>query len=310
MKDTDNEEPTFFVSRRGKPVGVHQVDLSDIDIESHEPTLSAATKKARGKSLKAAGVQTSTSKPPRQKRSWTKKKSLMLAALIALLLLPLVLAEIVTAEYATGVSRAKQDIAKVVSGSVLPSQKKATVSAETIKGFARDVNDIVGSMCRGGLLDNAAGLYPRAKSAYDRCKGVQTQYASLTSDLYVLEAQARYMERLGVLVKPVATPITDGYAVIGSQQASWHTLSEELKKLSPPAPMTTAHAELATRVSAVASAWSALNTANNSQNSSEFQEAEKKLSSDYEAVREASSGFIEILADTQAKISKDYNALK
>lgn len=305
-KETD-DKPTFFVSRRGRQVGVHEVDLGGIDIDNDnkqqdESMPAETTKQTRApKSVKAT----------RERHAWSKRKKItVLAVVAAVVLLPVAFAEFVTAQYDSGVSNAKKDFTKLVSGTVLPAQKKTTVSADQIRSVADKVNDIVGHMCRGGLLDNAAQLYPRSNAALGRCKTEQSKYAELTGNLYALEAQARYLESVDALIKPVATPITDEYAVISAQQTAWQDASDGIGKLSPPEAMKSAHNDLVTHVKAVATAWSKLNTANNSQDAADFQDAEKALSTEYEAVRQTSAQFTSVLTDTQTKVTTSYNELK
>ncbi len=307
-KNTD-DKPAFFVSRRGRKIGMHEVDLGGIDIDQDtveaEPTLDSKPAKT-SKPAKAAKAP----KAPRSGLYWTKKKIAIAAVVVALLLLPLVAAELVAAEYARGVVSAKADLSKLVSSTVLPAQKRTTISADQLRTIANKVNDTVGHMCRGGLLDNAAGLYPRANAALRDCKTAQSRYAALTTNLYTLEAQARYLERVDALVKPVATPITDEFAVIGAQQSAWQAAADGISKLSPPSTMKSAHDDLTKHTSAAEAAWSKLNTANNAQDAAAFQEAEKALASEYEAIRQTSLLFSAVLSDTQAKINASYSELK
>lgn len=306
MKDIDNDKPAFFVSRRGRQVGVHQVDLTGIDIESSdEPTTTTVKPTKAHKASRSTVVNT-----PRQRSGWTKRKIVILVIILSILSLPLLGAEFVTAQYRSGVTNAKHDLADLVRKTVLPAQEKSSISADQIRGIANDVNQIVGHMCRGGLLDNAASLYPRAKTALEDCKAAQSTYSSLTNSLYGLVGQARYLERVDAIIKPVATPITDEYAVIGAQQTAWQSAAEELKKVSPPDSMRSTHTELLVHVNGVTEAWSKLNTANNAQSAVDFEAAEKSLTIEYEAVRATSPAFSEVLAGTQASILKNYTALK
>ena len=300
---TDSQE--FFVSRRGRQVGVHEVDLKGIDIDSDNASGATVERSRR------ATRPEKSSQQPKPTRSISRKKVIVTVVVVAILLaLPLIAAELVVAQYRSGVTNAKTDLQEYVSQTVLPLQKKTTASADQLRGVATQVNDIVGRMCRGGMLDNAAGLYPRARSALDDCKEAQRTYAALTAQLYGLEAQARYLEQLGAHLKPVTTPITDEYAVIGAQQTAWLAAAESIKKLSPPDSMKSAHADLATHVSAIADGWSKLNAANDAQDSVAFTDAEKLLSTEYEAVRGSSAQLLGVVSDTQAKLSAAYNALK
>lgn len=304
-KNTD-EKPTFFVSRRGRKVGMHEVDLGGIDVDRDTAAEESQAPVKQPKAVK----EPKAPKTPRQRGVWTKKKTIVLVIAAVLLLVPVVFMELVAAEYGRGMARAKSDLAGLVSSTVLPAQKKTTISADQIRSISNKVNDTVGRMCRGGFLDNAAGLYPRASDALHECKASQSRYASLATNLYALEVHARYLERVDALIKPVATPITDEFAVIGAQQEAWQAAADGVGKLSPPTAMKSAHDELATHMTAVAAAWSKLNTANNAQDAAGFQEAEKALAAEYEAIRETSLLFSAVLSDAQAKINASYNSLK
>lgn len=304
-----NEKPAFFVSRRGRKVGMHEVDLGGIDVDHDAVAEEPVTSERQVKAEKVSKVAP-PHKAPRKRAAWGKKKALILGAVVVVLLMPVVFIELVTAEYGRGVVRAKSDLSTLVSSTVLPAQKKTTISADQIRTVATKVNDTVGHMCRGGLLDNVAGLYPRAKTALKDCKAAQSHYSSLATNLYALEAQARYLERVDALIKPVATPITDEFAVIGAQQTAWQAAADSVTKLSPPSAMKSAHDELAGHMSAAATAWSKLNTANNAQDAVAFQDAEKTLAAEYQAIRETSLLFSAVLADAQAAINSSYSNLK
>lgn len=299
------DAPEFFVSRRGRQVGIHEVDLKDIDIESDE----SKKPQPRGKGKPSQPVK--KPEPVKTPQQTSRKKPVIVLTVVALLLaLPLVGAELVAGQYRSGVTNAKTDVAKLVAADVMPLQKKSSVSANQLRTVAGKVNDVVGRMCRGGMMDNAAQLYPRAKAAFDDCKGAQRNYAALTAQIYAVESQARYLEQLGAHLKPVTTPITDEYAVIGAQQTAWLAAAENIKKLSPPEAMKSAHTEIVAHVSAIADAWSKLNAATNAQDATAFTDAEKTLSAEYEAVRGSSTQLLGVLSDTQTKLTAAYTAIK
>lgn len=301
------DEPEFFVSRRGRQVGIHEVDLKGIDIDSDSDSPKPDPKKNASKSVSSA--KKSVAKPA-QRTGSRKRKLIVISIVLLVLALPLIAAELLVAEYHSGITGAKNDLSKLISSEVLPAQKKTAISADQMRTIADKVNDISSHMCRGGFLDNSAELYPRANSAFDECKAAQRNYTALTATLYELEAQARYLEKLNTQIKPVTTPITDEYAVIGAQQEAWQAAAEGVKKLSPPEGMKNAHSELSMHVTAVADAWSKLNTANNSQDAAAFTEVEKQLSTEYEAVRSTSVQLTGVLNDTQAKLTAAYAALE
>lgn len=306
------EQASFFVSRRGRQVGLSQVDLKGIDIDN-EQNLSKTTQNApssRHPQKVSPGVKVKSADVT-VRREWSRRKKLTLLVVVVLLLaFPLVAGEFVAAQYRAGITGAKDDMKQIVAKTVLPAQKKTSITADQLGTMATDVTGIVGHMCRGGLVDNAASLYPRANSALTDCKHSQSQYAALASSLYELEKQTRYLEHVSAVIKPITTPITDAYAVVGAQQSSWLAAKEGLKKLSPPTKMNSAHADLASHVAAASEAWSTLNSANNSHDATAFTEAEKQLATEYEAVRSTSSAFTNVLKDTQSEITTEYAIIK
>jgi hypothetical protein len=229
---------------------------------------------------------------------------------VAVLLVPVVAGEFLAAQYHSGVANAARELSGYTNGTVLPLQKKDSISSDQLGSVADRVNDIAAHMCRGGLFDNAASLYPRSNTALEACKNAQTKYSALGSGLSELEGEARYMEQAEACLKPVTTPITDEYAVIGSQQELWQTASDCVSKLSPPNQLRSAHADLASHMGKAYEAWSKLNTASNAQDSASFTEAEKTLASEYEAVRASAGDFNKAISTTQAAITTAYNALK
>lgn len=300
-KNPDNDEPTFFVSRRGRQVGINQVDLKGIDVDDDPSTKSpaqAAPKKQAPKSKRTRGGLT------------RRKKGIFAVIILTILLVPFVTGELVAAQYRAGIPAAKSTLESIVSKSVLPAQKKPSLTADSLRGIANEVDEIVGGMCRGGLLDNMASLYPRASNALKDCKDNQAEYASLVSALRQFEKETRYLERVDTVMKPAATPITDEFAVIAAQQTAWQEASEALNKLSPSGEMQAAHLAISANVKAIAENWSKLNQATSAQDAAAFMEAEKVLASEYEALRSASAGFNQVLQAAQTRVTTSYDALR
>ena len=309
MNQDDDNKAEFFVSRRGRQVGVHEVDMNGIDIESTVDT--SKLQKKEVKPVITTRQKQQPVKPIRAKTSWPKRKKLaVLGTVLVLLITPIILAELVTAQYSTGTSGAKSDMNSLITSTVLPAQKKASITADNIRDVSNRVNVIASQMCRGGLLDNMAKLYPRAQSAYDECKAVQNKYVSLVTSLYTLESQARYLEKVDVIIKPISTPIADEFAVIGAQQDAWKKASEDFKTLPPPSDFKSVHTELSTHLSAVADNWSKLRIPNNNMDPVAFETAEKALNMGFEAVRSTSSQYVTILSGTQGNVLAAYNVTK
>lgn len=311
----DSEKAKFFVSRRGRQFGVHEIDLSGIDVESEDQQLAPTEKtnervkkspqKTKKRAEEASQKSLATTKKPRS----TKKRRVLLTVIVLLLILPVVGAELVGAQYQNADSMAKQELNRYANSEVLTAQKQPSVSAATIRGFANKVNEIASKMCRGGLLDNAATLYPRAKTAHDKCKESQRNYSALASGLYRLESEASYLEKVGTLMKPVSTPITDDFAVIDAQFGQWQTASDAAAKLTPPDSMKALHTELASQTKQLAGTWSKLNQANNEQDAASFTESEKAMGPQYEAVRDLGSRYAGHLKEAQTAVSAAYSAL-
>lgn len=311
--DLEQDKPVFFVSRRARAVGVNQVDLSEIDIESEQPAKAPSKKSTvkQKKTVKPEKKQPSVP-PVKPERSRLPRKKMVVTGgvLLALIMTPIAVGEIVAAQYRGGITTARAEMDRIVKTSVLPLQKKPTLSAEQLGAVAADVDGIVGSMCRGGLLDNMASLYPRADTALKDCKRSQETYAALVSSLRQLEAGARYLEQAGKALGSAMTPITDAYAVIDAQHTAWKKAAADLRQLSPSAVMRPAHDTLVTHVSAIAENWSKLSQASNAQDAAGFMEAEKTLASEYEAVRSTSGAMAQSVQTIQSKVTTSYANLE
>lgn len=312
-KDIEQDKPIFFVSRRARAVGVNQVDLSDIDIESEQPASTPSKNRTAKpkKTAKAEKKQVTVRSAKSQRNPRSRKKFLVAGGvLLALIVAPVVAGELVAAQYRRGITSARSDMDRIVNGSVLPLQKKPTLSAEQIGGVTTEVDAIVGGMCRGGLLDNMASLYPRADTALKDCKRSQETYAALVSSLRQLEAGARYLEQAQKALGPAMTPITEAYAVIDAQHAAWKKAAADLRQLNPGPAMRSVHDDLLSHVLAIADNWSKLSQASNAQDAAGFMDAEKTLAAEYEAVRGASGAMRQSLQAVQDRVTTAYHDLK
>lgn len=309
MSRKREEEPQFFVSRRGKQVGVHELNLDGIDIEKQQEPAAESVRRAKNDESKPE--KKPVKKQFAQEKHWNKKRVVIVATIVIVLVaIPLIVAESVTASYARSGDAARKRLAETAKKYSLMTTKKSTLSSEQISAAATDVNNIAANMCKGGLVDNIAGIYPRAKSALASCQQNKTAYSRLSTDLFTLQKQASYLEKVDVALEPAAAPVTDAYAVIGDQLSRWKTASDTLNALTPPDTLRTAHSELASHVKQLSEGWSRLNTANNEQNASDFTEAEEMLNSRYEALRALSPQFNTVLNDTQSKVTATYNSIR
>jgi hypothetical protein len=303
MKD---DKKQTFVSRRGKTIGVERVDLTGIDVEHEDPLMSVGDKEK----------SSSSEKPMATKRRRTRKKFtkrflyLLAAACLFILLLPIAVGELLRAQYSNGVSVAKKDFTAFVTNDIQPLQKKASIQSDQIGHVTDKVDTITNRMCRGGLLDNMASLYPRASTALKLCKDQQAKYSMLATDLRSIQKQAHYLEEVENVIKPVSVPPTDEFAVISAQQSTWQTANDSLKKLLPPSSLQVIHAELIQHVTGISDNWSKLNTANNAQDSVGFVAAEKALASEYDAVRAVNAKVSTTIQLAQSSVTSGYNQLK
>lgn len=298
-QEREHQADATFVSRRGKKVGMHELDMSGIDIEKDKSVRLHATKTKQTKTLGAKKAGPS--------RPASRRALVVFAIIVGVAIgVPLLAAELVTAGYRTGVSSAHEKLKSYVDSAVLPVQKKDHVKADELRTVARGVDGIAHGMCRGGLLDNIAALYPRAKDALGSCKAVQTEFSSLVANLFTLEAQLRTIERANVCLAPAIAPTGDGYAVLGAQRELWHKASECVRGMSPSDQLRKTHGELKKHVEAVADAWRRLDESNSSQDSAGFMSAEKELATEYEAVRATTADVLEVVRVAQQDVIAVY----
>lgn len=296
------KRPLGFVNRRGHDADVSAADLASLSIDAQpEETSEPVVVKGSKKSPKSA------SKPPKTRRHarWSRKKTCIVVAIVVLLIaIPVLAGEILRAQYLASTAAAKDSLKTIVSKDVLPLQKKADITAKQTSAVTDKLENVRDSMCPGGLLDNMASVYPRAKSAHGECIDQRGRIASLVTQLRDMEKMLSYIESLNTALAVVNTPTTDAYAVIATQQSNWQSVSEALGKLNPPTTLKSGHDQLATAVKSISDGWSKLNIASNAQNTADFQAAEKQLNDGYVAVRASKAVFAEVITDKQATISK------
>lgn len=296
---SDDKSDATFVSRRGRKVGMHELDMTGIDIEKDE---SIQPRPAKVKPAKAV-----VTAPRSSSRTFSRRKFVVFAVLLALIGTPLLGAELLAVQYRAGVRGAHERLSGYVKSTVLPAQEKNQIKADEVRGIAQEVDGIANSMCRGGLLDNVAMLYPRASDALDSCKTAQSEVSSLVSQLFTMESQLRTIERINVCLGPAVAPVSDGYAVLGAQRELWQQASECVGDVSPSRELRKAHTQLESHVDAVASAWQQLDMSNASQDSAGFVAAEKTLASEYEAVRATAADVSEVVRSGQRGVTAAYS---
>lgn len=296
----NNDQEPFFVNRHGKKV---TQDGATLETPPSEEKFIAP----------AAQVEKPTEKPKKIRKKRNKKpvkKTLLILSviLLGLLLIPVVGGELVRARYVSSRDGAKAELVEYATKTVIPQQKKRVTLAQ-LNDAGTKVEKIRDDACDGGLTDNLAMIYPRARTAFDECITLKQKVAAVAVNLRDIESQARYLEALAPALSTATKPTTDEFAVISAQLTNWQILNEELAKLSPAATQRAAHDQLKLQTKAIVDGWSALNTANNNQDAAAFADAEKKLGEAYEAFRTSSNSLADILNDAQTKLTGSYKAL-
>lgn len=295
-----NDEDKYFVNRHGKKMSL---DGAALETPPPEEKFVPPTPQAEKPTEKPKKIRKKRNKKPMKKILL-----IFLVILLGLLLVPLVGGELVRARYISSRDGAKAQLVEYATKTVVPQQKKRVTLAQ-LSEAAKKVETIRDDACDGGLTDNLAMMYPRAKTAFDECIGFKLKIALLAVNLREMESQVRYLQSLAPALSTATKPTTDEYAVISAQLANWQTLNEELGKLSPAATQRATHDQLKLQTKAIVDAWSALNTANDNQDAEAFADAEKKLGEAYEAFRTSSSDLSALFNTTQTNITTSYKAL-
>ncbi len=291
----DDKNPVF-INRHGKKMSIGNAQLEAAPVvtkpvkSTPEPALDRVRKLKGGRRSK-------------------KKLVILAVVLLGLLLIPVVGGEIVRARYISSRDGAKAQLTKFASDTVVPAQKKK-VTAAVLADTATRVEKIRDDACAGGLADNLATLYPRAKTALRDCITFKQKVAAIATSLRDIESQARYLESLAPVLTPVSTTAIDEFAVIASQLSNWQAFHEALEKLSPAASQRAVHEQLKMQTKTIVDTWSALNTANNNQDGAAFTAAEKKLSESYEAFRTSGESLAAVLHDSQTKLTAAYQHIE
>ena len=174
-----------FTSRRGKEFTVDDIDAEISDASEKKKDTLNLRNKAEGKQRGSM-----KSKLPRNH----KKIAIVSVSLVVVISVAVIGSlEAVALQYNGAIPAAKNDLETVTKEASSISQKNRNLSSDEISSVANRVNDIVGGMCRGGLLDNLAELYPRSAASLESCRSEQTKYNRLASSLYILEKQMRYL---------------------------------------------------------------------------------------------------------------------
>lgn len=292
-----------FVNRRGhKADDLNKVDLTDMSIETD------------GEIQSSSPVETTESpKPMRRRRhfSWGKRQWIITGIVVAVLIIvPVVSGEIITAGYRTGVASVHNRLATIVKDYVMPAQKQTTIKPASLGEIATKIDDLRAAICAGGLTDNLAALYPRAKSAHDDCIKKAGQLTDLSTAMKRLQSEVQYITDLQNATKAVTAPLSEPFAVIDAQQTNWQDTHDKLSKLHAPVEWQEQAVTLSRYAAAIATAWSSLNTAQDAQDKNGFEEAEKTLDRAYDGFRTTVTQMNAALQETQNSLTSARKALQ
>lgn len=283
-----SQEP--LTNRRGRPL--MKEDLEDLHIDGE--------KLAPGESLSMA--QPKREKRPR--RPWKKwQKRTLVGVIIGVLVLPVAAGEMIRLHYEQSARVALVQVSDLTKNTVLPLQTKTNATSQNLSDITKRLNTIRDDTCSGGLLDNIAALYPRAKTALNACLTTRGKVAALVLATKETSEQLRYFEDISPLLAGVTAQTGDQYAVPSSQAENWKTFTDKLKTLSAPTSFKSSHDALVSHATTITSLWTVLDNASNAQDTVAFTDAEKKLGDEYIAVRALSSGFDKVILTSQQNAS-------
>lgn len=289
------DEEQSFVTRRGKRVSLHNLNVDDLhidDIPGQQPE----------------HITTPRAAPPREPRHipWKWILPIVLLAIAA----PVLSGEYITREYATSGDITRQRFANLVSQSVTPQQLKTDLNAAQIVEITEKINHLSSHMCKGGMLDNIASLYPRAARAHKQCIGEQEKYSALILALRAYAAERDYLEKLHATVKPLSETPPERFAVISSQLEMWRAAEDAMKKLSPTASLKSVQDNMYKYTYAIMEDWSKLNTAYNEKKGDEFVAIQKKMRDDYGSLQANGNNITSVINASQTKVTNAYSAIK
>lgn len=281
-----------FTNRRG-----HSLVIDDEEVLTVEPTVDHT-------------LPVATKKPLRRVRGSNGLVKWLVLIVGSVLLLVIATFEVVRFSYESSVEVARRQVDELVTNDVAAAAKQLSLASGTISSLQTKFKDISMSLCPGGLLDNYATLYPRAKQALDTCTDYRSKVESLVKALGGMADATQYLERLKPIFAPLTEPLPDRFAVLSSQQESWRQAVTSLKDITPIAEFQSAHFVLVERVSAVVDTWTGLVAASNARSSASYRELRDQLPGTYAAVRVSADELEKLLSAAQTRLTDAYESLK
>lgn len=278
--------PSKFTNRRGHSLDVKDDQLDNLQIDD-QPVM-----------MPAAGGR-------RFKRRW------LLIGLGCLLLVAAALiaaGELVAAQYRSAPEQIKQRVASIGQAG-LERQQSTDLRAADIDQPLNQLRDLRDGLCRGGLWDNAAQLYPRAQAGYAGCVQAKEELVSLIQALESLQGQASYLEALDKALSPIGRDSDSGqFAVLSAQLANWQRAERNLSQLTAPQGWQGLHQQLSEQVESIKTDWSKLNTATNNTDGDQFRAAQDSLTKGYAGLRQLEQSIVDQVTKTQLQLSSAYQA--
>lgn len=291
-----------FVNRRGHKANLNQIDLSDVSVDTDgtPPEMPREQAPRQAKSTRR-----------RRQFNWSKREWTIAAVVVAVLIVvPVLAGEVIAAQYRSGAASVHSKLSTIVKDSVLPAQKQTTIKAQSLGDIVTKIDNLRSSICAGGMTDNLAALYPRAKSAHDDCIKKAAQLTSLSDAMKRLQSEVQFITDMQNATKTITAPSSEPFAVIGAQQTNWQDAQAKLDKLHPPVEWQEQHRTLTRYAAAIAMAWSSLNTAQDAQDKAKFEEAEKTLDSAYAGFRDTVTQMNAALQESQNSLTTARRALQ
>ena len=279
-----------FVNRRGHAKLISEDDVLQID---GEPVV---TKAHKNKALRV--------KRPRRRVHLARwQKATIGIILFSLLALPVVVGEIVKADYENSAANAIRQVNDLTNTVVLPQQKNPALTAKEMATVVESLAATRDSMCSGAFVDNMATLYPPAKTALEACLQTRNKVDALASAMADSAGQLAYLEQLQPIFSATEQSEEERFAVLTSQQENWRSLVDGLKQLNPPTSFRPAHEALVQKAEAVANSWTEVVNAFSAQDSAAFATASAKVTTTYGELRATADAFQSAVNATQTKLT-------
>lgn len=242
---------------------------------------------------------------PRRQIPW---KWGIVAAVIVLVAV-FVMWEVTTAVYRNSIAGAKNQVAAIAAEDAAALQKKTEIKAVDLENLVKKYDSVGKSLCPGAMLDNLAKLYPRALAALEDCNAYRSKVEAMSKALGELQAEAAYLERLPSILAPATKPLTDQFAVLGSQQENWQNITESLKNLSAPEQFRPAHDAMVKAAGGIMSGWTLAVSATNARNADDFAKAKTDLEEAYGSFRAQADTLQSVLNASQSRVLQAVDAL-